>query len=109
MRRNTLQWRLANEQPTSKSGKLTPNTAVKPETPPFDEFNSESEGVKRYFDRHQEYFVAYDINNDSDNAAKRTAILLTSIGSAAHQVYLNDLSYPDAQNLCPATITTPFA
>ena len=65
--------------------------------PPFDVFNAESEDIESYLERLQEYFTAYDIKNDSDSAAKRRAILLTSIGSAVYRV-LKDLSFPDAPN-----------
>ena len=65
--------------------------------PPFDVFNPESEDIESYLERLQEYFIAYDIKNDADNAAKRRAILLTSIGSGAYRV-LKDLSFPDAPN-----------
>ena len=49
--------------------------------PPFYHFDAESEDIKSYLERLQEYFTAYDIVDDRDNAAKRRAILLTSIGS----------------------------
>ena len=49
--------------------------------PPFDQFDAESEDIESYLERLQEYFTAYDIKDDEDNAAKRQAILLTSIGS----------------------------
>ena len=65
--------------------------------PPFDVFNAESEDIESYLERLQEYFTAYDIKNDSDSAAKRRAILLTSIGSAVYRV-LKYLSFPDAPN-----------
>ena len=65
--------------------------------PPFDVFNPESEDIESYLERLQEYFIAYDIKNDADNAAKRRAILLTSIGSGAYRV-IRDLSFPDAPN-----------
>ena len=50
-------------------------------------------------ERLQEYFIliAYDIKEGTDNAAKRRAILLTSIGSGAYRV-LKDLSFPAAPN-----------
>ena len=38
--------------------------------PPFDDCNSESEDIESYLERLQEYFIAYDIKDDSDNAAK---------------------------------------
>ena len=65
--------------------------------PPFDVFNAESEDIESYLERLQEYFTAYNIKSDSDSAAKRRAILLTSIGSAVYRV-LKDLSFPDAPN-----------
>ena len=65
--------------------------------PPFDVFNPDSEDVESYLERLQEYFIAFDIKNDTDSAAKRRAILLTSIGSSAYRV-LKDLSFPDAPN-----------
>ena len=65
--------------------------------PPFDVFNPDSEDVESYLERLQEYFIAYDIKNDTDSAAKRRAILLISIGSSAYRV-LKDLSFPDAPN-----------
>ena len=49
--------------------------------PPFDQFDVELEDIESYLERLQEYFTAYDIKDDEDNAAKRRAILLTSIGS----------------------------
>ena len=45
----------------------------------------------------QEYFIAYDIKDGTEHAAKRRAILLTSIGSVSYRV-LKDLSFPDAPN-----------
>ena len=50
-----------------------------------------------YLERLQEYFIAYDVKSDTETAAKRRAILLTSIGSNTYRV-LTDLSYPDAPN-----------
>lgn len=64
-------------------------------TPPFDVINAESEDTESYLERLQEYFTAYDIKEDTDNAAKWRAILLTSIGSGAYRV-LEDLSFLDA-------------
>ena len=46
--------------------------------PPFDQFDAESEDIESYLERLQEYFTAYDIADDEDNAAKRRAILLAS-------------------------------
>ena len=65
--------------------------------PPFDGFNPDSEDIESYLERLQEYFIAYDIKSETETAAKRRAILLTSIGSNVYQV-LKDLSYPDAPN-----------
>ncbi|PFX19607.1 hypothetical protein AWC38_SpisGene15984 [Stylophora pistillata] len=65
--------------------------------PPFNEFDAETEDIESYLERLQEYFTAYDINDDEDNAAKRRAILLTSIGSTSYRV-LKDLAFPDAPN-----------
>ena len=45
----------------------------------------------------QEYFIAYDIKDSTEHAAKQRAILLTSIGSVSYRV-LKDLSFPDASN-----------
>ena len=42
--------------------------------PPFDQFD-ESEDIESYLDRLGEYFIAYEIEDDEDNAAKRRAIL----------------------------------
>ena len=63
----------------------------------FDVFNPDSEDIESYLERLQEHFIAYDIKNDTDSAAKRRAILLTSVGNSAYQV-LKDLSFPDAPN-----------
>jgi len=38
--------------------------------PPFDQFDTESEDVESYLERIKEYFTAYDIVDDKDNAAK---------------------------------------
>ena len=65
--------------------------------PPFDQFDAESEDIESYLERLQEYFIAYDIEDDEDNAPKRRAILLTSIGSGSFRV-LKDLAFPDAPN-----------
>ena len=65
--------------------------------PPFDQFDAESEDVESYLERLQEYFTAYDIKDDEDNAAKRRAILLTSLGSNRFRV-LKNLAFPDAPN-----------
>ena len=65
--------------------------------PPFDQLDAESEDIESYLERLQEYFTAYDIKDDEDNAAKRQAILLTSIGSNCFRV-LKDLAFPDAPN-----------
>ena len=66
--------------------------------PPFDEFDAETEDIKSYLGHLQEYFTAYDIDDDEDNAVKRRAILLTSIGSTLYRV-LKDLAFPDALNM----------
>ena len=63
--------------------------------PPFDQFDAESEDIESYLERLQEYFTAYDIKDDEDNAAKRRAILLTTAGSNCFWV-LKDLAFPDA-------------
>ena len=101
--------KLENEQSSSTNEGLPPNPAVKstrssqPQRsdmsgrPPFDVFNLDSEDVESYLERLQEYFIAYDIKNDTDSAAKRRAILLISIGSRAYRV-LKDLSFSDAPN-----------
>ena len=65
--------------------------------PPFDGFNPDSEDIESYLERLQEYFIAYDIKSETETAAKRRAILLTSIGSNVYRV-LKVLSYPDAPN-----------
>lgn len=65
--------------------------------PPFNEFDAETEDIESYLERLQEYFTAYEIEDDEDNAAKRRAILLTSIGSTSYRV-LKDLAFPDAPN-----------
>ena len=65
--------------------------------PPFAEFDADSEDIESYLERLQECFTAYDIADDEDNAAKRRAILLTSIGSNCFRV-LKDLAFPDAPN-----------
>ena len=54
---------------------------------PVDQFDG-------YLERLQEYFTAYDIADDNDNAAKLRAILLTSIGSNCFRV-LKDLAFPN--------------
>ena len=38
--------------------------------PPFDVFNADSEGIESYLERLQEYLIAYDIKEGTDNAAK---------------------------------------
>ena len=65
---------------------------------PFDQFNAESEDIESYLERLQEYFTAYDIEDEEDIAAKRRAILLTSIGSNCFWV-LKDLAFPEAPNM----------
>ena len=87
----------------TESGNLSTNTAVErtttsqaPETrneasamagrPPFDGFNPDSEDIESYLERLQEYFIAYDIKSETETAAKRRAILLTSIGSNVYRV-----------------------
>ena len=65
--------------------------------PPFDPFDAQSEDIESYLERLQEHFTAYDIADDEDNAAKRRAILLTSIGSNCFRV-LKDLAFPNAPN-----------
>ena len=65
--------------------------------PPFDQFDAELEDIESYLEGLQEYFTAYDIKDDEDNAAKRRAILLTSIGSNCFRV-LKDLAFPNAPN-----------
>ena len=62
--------------------------------PPFDQFYAESEDIESYQERLQKYFTAYDIADDEDNAAKRRAILLTSLGSNCFRV-LKDLAFPE--------------
>ena len=64
--------------------------------PPFDQFNSEAEDIDNYLERLQEYFIAYDFKDGTEHAAKRRAILLTSIGSVSYRV-LKDLSFPDTK------------
>ena len=53
--------------------------------PPFDGFNPDSEDIESYLERLQEYFIAYDIKSETETAAKRRAILLTSTGSNVYQ------------------------
>ena len=65
--------------------------------PPFDQFDAELEDIESYLERLQEYFTAYDIKDDKDNAAKGLSILLTSIGSNCLRV-LKDLAFPDTPN-----------
>ena len=65
--------------------------------PPFDQFDAKSEGIEKYLKRLQEYFTAYDIEDDEENAAKPRVILLTSIRSNCFRV-LKDLAFPDAPN-----------
>ena len=65
--------------------------------PPFDQFDAESEDIESYLERLQEYFTAYDIEDNEDNAAKGRAILLTSTGSNCFRV-LEDLAFPDTPN-----------
>ena len=65
--------------------------------PLFDVFNAESEDIESYIERLQEYFIAFDIKNDTNSPAKRRAILLTFTGSGAYRV-LKDLSFPEAPN-----------
>ena len=67
--------------------------------PPFDVCHPESEDFKGYSRRTdvEIIFIVYDLKDDTDNAAKRRAILLTSIGSGTCRV-LKDLSYPAASN-----------
>ena len=65
--------------------------------PPFDQFNSEDEDIDSYLERLQEYFIACDIKDGTEHAAKRRAILLTSIGSVSYR-FLKDLSFQDAPN-----------
>ena len=64
---------------------------------PFDQFDTDAKDIESYLERLQEYFTAYDIADDEDNAAKRRAILLTSIGSICFRV-LKNLAFPDAPN-----------
>ena len=63
----------------------------------MDQFDAESEHIEGYLERLQEYFTAYDIADDDDNAAKLRAILLTSTGSNCFQV-LKDLAFPNTPN-----------
>ena len=65
--------------------------------PPFDQFDADSEDIESSLDRLQEYFTNYEIADDEANAAKRRAILLTSIGSNCFRV-LEDFAFPDAPN-----------
>jgi len=65
--------------------------------PPFAQFDADSEDIESYLERLSECFTAYDIADDEDNAAKRQAILLISIGSNCFRV-LKDLAFPDAPN-----------
>ncbi|PFX12951.1 hypothetical protein AWC38_SpisGene23013 [Stylophora pistillata] len=43
--------------------------------PPFNEFDAETEDIESYLERLQEYFTAYDINDDEDNAAKQSNVM----------------------------------
>ena len=54
--------------------------------------------LESYLERLQEYFTAYGIDDDEDNAAKRRAILLTSIGSTSYRVLKDFIAFPDAPN-----------
>ena len=65
--------------------------------PPSDQLDAESKDIESYLDRLQEYFTAYDIADDEDDAARRRAILLTSTGSNCFRV-LKDLAFSDAPN-----------
>ena len=81
------------ENPPFKSTiSVQPNVNYIAGRPPFDVFNAESKDIEFYLERLQEYFTAYDIKNDTDNPAKRRAILLTSLGSDAYRV-LKGLSF----------------
>ena len=75
--------------------------------PPFDQFSSEEEDIDSYLERLQEYFIAYDIEDGAEHAAKRRAILLTSIGSVSYRV-LKDLSFPEHENLRAARYVTSW-
>ena len=100
---------MENEQPTSTNGELRENPVLNlwyqlnlnanhlAGRPPFDVFNAESEDIESYIERLQEYFIAFDIKNDTNSPAKRRAILLTFTGSGAYRV-LKELSFPEAPN-----------
>ena len=62
---------------TRAAAKLATPSEARPEAnavagrPPFDVFHPESEDIENYLERMQEYFIAFDIKDDTDNGAKR--------------------------------------
>ncbi|XP_072018271.1 uncharacterized protein [Amphiura filiformis] len=63
------------------------------QTPIFHEFDAQDGDVECYLDQLQQYFIAMDIEDNDENANKRRAILLSSVGTDVYQT-LRDLSYP---------------
>lgn len=59
----------------------------------FDKFDAQDEDIASYLDRLTQYFIALDIVDDEDNAAKRKAILLSSLGSETYTI-LRDVCFP---------------
>jgi hypothetical protein len=59
---------------------------------PFEEFNPQDGDIECYLERLEQYFIANDIKNESENEPKRKAILLSSVGSETYRT-LKDLCF----------------
>ena len=59
----------------------------------FEEFDTQDGDIESYLHRIDQYFIAMDISDTEETAAKRRAILLSSVGTNVYKT-LRDLSYP---------------
>ena len=61
----------------------------------FESFDTQSGDIESYLERMEMHFIANDVAESEENAAKRKAILLSSIGSDAYRI-LKDICFPTA-------------
>ena len=60
----------------------------------FEKFDSRTGDIESYLERIEMHFVSLDIASTEETAAKRRAILLSSLGNEAYRV-LKDVSFPN--------------
>ena len=61
----------------------------------FENFSDSGDSIDTYLERLERHFLAIDLSDSDENANRRKAILLSSIGAETYKV-LKDLCYPNA-------------